>query len=93
MNKGKRYTEEFKSEAVRQVIDRGQLVDEVAGRLGISAKSIYKWLSDIYSAKQQRNQTTVNQAKMVKLKTQLKRIEDERDILKKAARYFASLPE
>jgi hypothetical protein len=41
----------------------------VAGRLGISAKSIDKWLIVIYSKKEQRNQTTVNQAKMVKLKT------------------------
>ena len=93
MSKGKRYTEEFKTEAVRQVVERGYAVDEVAGRLGISIKSLYKWRSDLYGAKQQRNQTTDHQAEIVRLKAQLKRVEEERDILKKAARYFASLPE
>jgi transposase len=93
MSKGKRYTEEFKTEAVRQVVDRGYPVDEVAGRLGISAKSLYKWRSDLYGTKQQRNQTTDHHAEIVRLKAQLKRVEEERDILKKAARYFASLPE
>jgi len=92
MSKGKRYTEEFKTEAVRQVVERGYSVGEVAGRLGISSKSLYKWRNDLHGVKPQRNQMD-HQAEIVKLKAQLKRVEEERDILKKAARYFASLPE
>ena len=38
-----RYTEEFKREAVSQVIDRGHSVGSVAARLGISTKSLYDW--------------------------------------------------
>jgi len=40
----KRYTEEFRVEAVRQVTERGYSVYEVAERLGVSTKSNYKWI-------------------------------------------------
>jgi transposase len=39
----KRYTEEFKMEAVRQVVDRGYSVAEVADRLGTTTHSLYAW--------------------------------------------------
>jgi transposase len=39
----KRYTEEFKIEAVRQVTDRGCSVAEVARRLGTTTHSLYAW--------------------------------------------------
>lgn len=38
---GKRYTEEFKVVAVKQVVDRGHPAAEVAERLGVSIYSIY----------------------------------------------------
>jgi transposase len=41
MGKQDRFTDEFKREAVAQVVDRGYAVREVADRLGISTKSIY----------------------------------------------------
>ena len=41
---GKRYPEEFKIEAVRQVVDRGYPVVEVASRLGVTTHSLYAWL-------------------------------------------------
>jgi transposase len=44
MTKGIRYTEEFKKDAVSQVTDRVYSVQEVSGRLGISAKSLYDWI-------------------------------------------------
>ena len=40
----KRYTAEFRAGAVKQVIDRGHPVREVAARLGVSARSLYEWL-------------------------------------------------
>ena len=40
---GKRYPEEFKIEAVRQVTERGHSVADVAKRLGITTRSLYKW--------------------------------------------------
>jgi transposase len=41
--KGKRYSEEFKAEAVRQVTERGYSVADVAGRIGVTTHSLYKW--------------------------------------------------
>ena len=39
-----RYTQEFKDESVRQVLDRGYSVREVSSRVGASAHSPYKWV-------------------------------------------------
>jgi transposase len=41
--KGIRYTDKFKSEAVKQITERGYDVADVAKRLGVSVKSLYKW--------------------------------------------------
>jgi transposase len=40
----KRYTEEFKIEAVKQVTERGHPVAEVASRLGMTTHSLYQWI-------------------------------------------------
>jgi len=42
MSKGKRYTEQFKLEAVKQVVERGYSVNEVAERLGVCTKTLYQ---------------------------------------------------
>ncbi len=39
----KRYTDEFKIEAVRQIVEYGRPVAEVAERLGVSVHSLYGW--------------------------------------------------
>jgi transposase-like protein len=41
---GKRYIEEFKIEAVKQVTELGHAAAEVAARLGVSAHSLYQWV-------------------------------------------------
>ena len=90
-----RYSSEFKDEAVRQVLDRGYSVAEVSERLGVSAHSIHKWVKAIKPDKSEEQATELNAAKreILKLRAELRRTEEERDILKKAARYFASHPE
>ena len=45
MNKGIRFTDEFKQDAVAQIVERGYSVSEVAEWLGISTKSLYTWKS------------------------------------------------
>ena len=40
---GKRYTEEFKIEAIKQVTERGHPATAVAARLGVSSHSLYQW--------------------------------------------------
>jgi len=92
MSKGKRYTQEFKIEAVKQITERGYSVVEVSERLDICTKTLYHWRSQL-SDKPKAVQSSDEKLKIAKLEAQLKRVTEERDILKKAARYFASNPE
>lgn len=86
----KRYTEEFKIEAVKQVTERGYSVAEVAERLGTTTHSLYSWLKQ-YGQKSPRQANRVDdQAEIARLKAELRRVTEERDILKKAAAYFAN---
>ncbi len=50
MNKGIRFTGEFKRDALAQVVERGYAVSEVAERLGISTKSLYTWKAQFSKA-------------------------------------------
>ena len=90
-----RYSPDFKDEAVRQIVDRGYSVAEVSERLGVSAHSLYKWVKAVKPDKTDEQAAALIDARseVLKLRAQLKRTEEERDILKKAARYFARSPE
>lgn len=90
-----RFTPEFKEEAVRQITERGYSVTDVSERLGVSQHSLYKWLKSIKpdNSGQQARDLLDARTEILKLKAQLKRTEEERDILKKAARYFAREPD
>ena len=92
MSKGKRYPEEFKREAVKQVVERGYSVAEVAERLGVCTKTLYQWRTNFHGSPKEIKSSN-DQAEIAKLKAELNRVKEERDILKKAARYFASNPE
>jgi transposase len=85
----KRYTEEFKIEAIKQVTERGFAVAEVALRLGVSQHSLYIWLKDYGRPAEVRQEQQSQAAEVRRLKAELKRVMEERDILKKAAAYFA----
>lgn len=84
-----RYTEEFKVEAVRQVTDQGHPVAEVAARLGVSGHSIYQWIKRYSKPAEERQRDDDLQAENRRLRAELKRVSEERDILKKATAYFA----
>lgn len=80
-----RYTEEFKRGAVAQVKERGFSVQDVASRLGVSTKSLYDWIKEFSKSPQQNEQDV----EIKNLRKELARVTEERDILKKAAAYFA----
>lgn len=89
-----KYAPEFKDEAVKQVVIRGHSVVDVAKRLGIPENVLYTWVSKFKKAEEPlSNDLKVLQAEMVKLKAELRRTTEERDILKKAAAYFAKQSE
>ncbi|MCR1553551.1 MAG: IS3 family transposase [Enterobacter cloacae] len=81
---GKRYPEEFKIEAVKQVIDRGHSVSSVATRLDITTHSLYAWIKKYGPDSSTNKEQSDAQAEIRRLQKELKRVTDERDILKKA---------
>ena len=85
----KRYTEEFKIEAVKQVTERGHRLVEVASRLGVTTHSMYAWMKRYGVPEHERISNQDQAAEVRRLKAELKRVTEERDILKKAAAYFA----
>ncbi|WP_255581028.1 IS1 family transposase, partial [Kluyvera sp. EC_51] len=82
---GKRYPEEFKTEAVKQVVDRGYSVASVATRLDITTHSLYSWIKKYGPDSSTNKEQSDAQAEIRRLQKELKRVTDERDILKKAA--------
>jgi len=89
-----RYTKEFREEAVKMVTDGGLPVLEVAKRLSLPKSTLERWrrvsktgnLNEI--GKGQRSLTEV-ESELAKVKRELSLARMERDILKKAAAYFA----
>ena len=89
-----KYAPEFKDEAVKQVVVRGHSVVDVAKRLGIPEGVLYAWVGKFKKADEPAsNDLKVLKAEMAKLKAELRRTTEERDILKKAAAYFAKQSE
>lgn len=78
----KRYTEAFKVEAVKQVTERGHAVSEVAGRLGVSIHSLYLWQKQYGKSAATRGADADQAAELRSVKSELRRVTEERDILK-----------
>lgn len=83
-----RFTDEFKAEAIKQITERGHKVVDVAQRLGVSDKSLYLWLrqSNGKQSIASTDDVVALKAEMSRLKVELKRTTEERDILKKPPR-------
>ena len=87
--KSKRYTEEFKKEAIKQVTERGYSVADVAQRLGTTTHSVYAWMKKYDKPSPRQSDKVDIEAENLRLKAELRGMTEERDILKKAAAYFA----
>ncbi|MBU0675540.1 MAG: transposase [Proteobacteria bacterium] len=89
MSKGKKkyYSREFKEEAVKLVTEQGYRISEAANSLGVSESAIRKWKGQLDPNS---NNVDCNQhAEIQRLKKEVKRLRMEREILKKAAAFFA----
>jgi transposase len=84
-----RYPEEFKIQAVKQVTEKQLPVSEVAARLAVSVHSLYAWVKRYTKTQEQRVEEDDQSVEVRRLRAELKRVTEERDILKKAAAYFA----
>ena len=92
MSQRKRYTKEFKLDAISLVKDQGYTQTAAAENLGIRAPMLSRWIKeseDEYSFRGNGKLTT-EQLEIRQLKAQVKRLEMEREILKKATVFFAA---
>ena len=87
MGKGN-FTDEFKLDAIKQITERGYSVADVSKRLGVSTHSLYGWMKR-YSVSPQSAAQDDQSSEIRRLKQELARVTEERDILKKATAYFA----
>ncbi|WP_375372142.1 MULTISPECIES: IS3 family transposase [Pseudooceanicola] len=80
-----KFSDDFKRDAVAQITERGYPVREVAERLGVSQYSLYSWKKKFGKAS---SGDAEKEAEIRRLKRELLRVTEERDILKKANRVF-----
>ena len=79
------FSDDFKRDAVAQITERGYPVAEVSKRLGVSSHSLYAWKKKF----SQPAGSDEKESEIRRLKRELARVTEERDILKKATAYFA----
>lgn len=95
MTKRGRYPEEFKLEAVRSLKEGGKPASEVAMQLGIKRTLLYRWRDQLEGrganafSRGPGRPKTAQMSELSRLRQELKDVKEERDILKKAAAYFA----
>ena len=93
MQKRQTYSKEFKLEAVRLLDTTDKPAAELARELGIKRNQLYKWQDQLQTKGQDafpgKGRRAEKDDEIARLKRELERVKEERDILKKAALYFA----
>ena len=87
----RRFTAEFKAQAVKRLLEDGGALSEVATELGLSPSQLSAWRTEHLAAGSAEALAArkAEQAEMQRLKRENKRLEEEIEILKKAAAFFA----
>ena len=93
MKKSRRkFTKEFKEEAVKLITEQGYQISEAARNLGIHANLLSRWKKEIEGGSEEGfspGSAKLMQAELNRLRKENKRLKMEREILKKAAAFFA----
>jgi len=95
MGERKRFSKEFKEEAIRLLETTDKSAAELARELGVRRNQLYKWKEQVAKKGEAAfpghggRPRKENEDEIARLKHELKRVKEERDILKKAAAYFA----
>lgn len=87
------FTQEFKMAAVKLVAEQGYSQAEAAQNLGIDAKNLNRWLHEKTSthlSAKNKQLSLAEQEELQQLRKENKRLKLEREILKKAATFFAN---
>ena len=89
--KRRSFTDEFKAGAVRLVLDEGKSVGQVARDLDLTATALASWVKRAQADRTngRTGLTTEERAELARLRKENRELRIERDILKKAAAFFA----
>lgn len=87
----RKYTKEFKQEAVKLVTDHGYSQAEAGRRLGVSDKNINRWVLESKEIPPLKSEKRISEQDEIKqLRKENDRLRMEKEILKKAAAFFAN---
>ena len=87
----RQFSEEFRAQAVRLVLEEGKTVGAVARELDLTASALRQWVarSRADRTRGKTGLTTAEREEMARLRKELRIVQEERDILKKATAFFA----
>lgn len=85
----KRYSEQFKREAVELVKVSGRSIPEIAPELGVSEQGLRNWVNKARGEASGETLTKDERAELRALRRENRTLKMEREILKKAAAFFA----
>ena len=87
----RRFTDEFKQQAVRLVLDEGKGVTAVARELDLVPSALAQWVKQARAdrSKGRTGLTTAEREELARLRRENRILQEEREILKKAAAFFA----
>ena len=90
----RRFTQEFKDDAISLVIEQGYSCAEVGRRLGVSENNVNRWVRQYREKNESESPSGLSreqlEAELKRLRKENKRLEMEREILKKATAFFAN---
>ena len=88
----RRFTDEFKQQAVRLVLDEGKSVHAVARELDLVASALGQWVKQAQANRShgRTGLTTAEREELARLRKENRILREEREILKKAAAFFAN---
>lgn len=89
------YPPEFRREAVELVRSSGRPIPQIADELGVSPQSLRNWVrqGQLDSGERRDGLTSDEREELRRLRRENRRLQQEREILKAAAAFFASVPE
>ena len=88
----RKFTEEFKTGAVRLVLDEGKSAGAVARDLDLTESALRTWVAEARADRTKGKSgalTTVEREELARLRKEVRELRLERDVLKKAAAFFA----
>lgn len=89
-NKSVKHNEEFKHSSVKLALESHQAISQTAKNLGLKENTLYSWVTKYRHLFEKSSVSMTSSEELKRLQRENNRLRQERDILKKAAAYFAS---